>query len=79
MSEQVESEGKVRTWRYSRWSGAKATVVAHGIEFCPTHIVWLDRDGRVVLAERPEQVNELAEVGTLGSATRGVRPEEEAS
>ena len=63
-----------RTWRYGTWSGGKATVVAHGVEFTPTHVVWRDREGAVVLAERPEQVNELAQVGTLGSATRGVRP-----
>lgn len=62
------------TWRYSTWGGRNATVVAHSVEFTPTHVVWRDREGSVVLAERPENVNELAQVGTLGSATRGVRP-----
>lgn len=64
-----------RTWRYSTWGGAKVSVVAYSVEFTPTHVVWRDPDGAVVLAERPEHVNELAQVGALGSATRGVRPQ----
>ena len=63
-----------RTWRYRTWGGANATVVAYSVEFAPTHVVWRDAEGSVVLAERPENVNELAQVGTLGSATRGIRP-----
>lgn len=64
------------TWRYSTWSGSKATVVAETVEFAPHHVVWRDREGSIVLAEKVENVNELAQVGTLGSATRGVRPAE---
>lgn len=64
-----------RVWRYRSWSGANCTVVASTVEFTPTHVVFRDSEGSVVLAERPEQMNELAQVGTLGSATRGVRPE----
>ena len=66
-----------RTWRYSTWGGSKATVVAATVEFTPTHVVWRDSEGSVVLAERPENVSELSQVGTLGSSTRGVRPAEE--
>lgn len=66
-----------RTWRYRTWSGSKCTVVARTVEFTASHVVWRDGIGGVVLAERAEQVNELAEVGTLGSATRGVRPAED--
>lgn len=68
-----------RTWRYSTWGGGKATVVAATVEFTPTHVVWRDSEGSVVLAERPENVNELSQVGMLGSSTRGVRPPEERS
>lgn len=49
-----------RTWRYSTWGGSKATVVAATVEFTPTHVVWRDSEGSVVLAERPENVNELS-------------------
>ena len=63
------------TWRYSTWSGARATVVADRVEFHPAHVVFLDSEGSIVLAESNANVNELAQVGTLGSATRGVRPE----
>jgi hypothetical protein len=62
------------TWRYSTWGGTKATVVASTVEFTPTHVVFRDSEGAIVLAERAENVGELAQVGTLGSATRGVRP-----
>ena len=68
----------VTTWRYRTWGGKAATVVAHHVEFTGTHVVWRDSEGSVVLAERPENVNELAQVGTLGSSTRGVRPADEA-
>lgn len=68
------SAAEPRTWRYSSWGGRTATVVASTVEFTPTHVVWRDAKGSVVLAERPEQVNELAQVGTLGSSTRGTRP-----
>lgn len=63
-----------RTWRYRTWGGREATVVADSVEFAPAHVVWRDAEGAVVLAEKVENVNELAQVGTLGSATRGVRP-----
>jgi len=75
-AEPAESDAVM--WRYSAWSGSKATVVAATVEFTPTHVVWRDSEGSVVLAERPEQVNELAQVGTLGSSTRGTRPSEAA-
>ena len=64
-----------RTWRYATWSGAKATVIADSVEFTPAHVIWRDEEGAVVLAERVEHVNQLSQVGTLGSATRGVRPD----
>jgi hypothetical protein len=38
-------------------------------------VVFRDSEGAVVLAEDNANVRELAQVGTLGSATRGVRPE----
>lgn len=65
-----------RTWRYRTWSSKEQTVVAHSVEFAPGHVVWRDSEGAVVLAEANQNVNELAQVGTLGSATRGVRPDE---
>lgn len=65
------------TWRYRTWGGGTATVVADRVEFVNTHVVWRDSEGSVVLAERPENVSELAQVGTLGSSTRGVRPTKE--
>ena len=68
-----------RTWRYRTWGGSNATVVADRVEFRPGHVVFLDSEGSVVLAESNANVNELAQVGTLGSATRGVRPSEEVS
>lgn len=63
-----------RTWRYQTWGGSVSTVVGYGIAFEATHVVWRDAAGRVILAERPENVNQLAEVGNAGSSTRGVRP-----
>ena len=65
-----------RTWRYSTWSGSKATVVADRVEFHAAHVAFLDSEGSIVLAESNANVNELAQVGTLGSATRGTRPSE---
>lgn len=65
-----------QTWRYRTWGGTTATVVAATVDFAPHHVVWRDAEGAVVLAEKAEDVNELAQVGTLGSATRGVRPSE---
>lgn len=61
-------------WRYRTWAGREATVVAATVEFGPAHVVWRDTEGAIVLAEANQDVNELAQVGTLGSATRGVRP-----
>lgn len=62
------------TWRYYTESGGLATVVAETVEFTAHHVVWRDHEGAVVLAEKVENVNELAQIGTLGSVTRGVRP-----
>jgi hypothetical protein len=69
--------GEPFTWRYRTWSGSNATVVASTVEFAPEHVVWRDSEGAVVLAESNRNVNELAQVGTLGSATRGVRPRDD--
>ncbi len=65
-----------RTWRYRTWGGSPATVVADRVEFHPGHVAFFDSEGSIVLAESNASVNELSQVGTLGSATRGVRPAE---
>ena len=49
---------------YRRWSSGDRTVVAESVTFEPTgHVVFRDHLGRVVLAERQEQVNELKQTG----------------
>lgn len=65
-------------WRYTTRGGLAATVIASSVTFEVTHVVWRDQEGSVVLAERPENVNELVQVGTLGSSARGTRPAREA-
>lgn len=67
------SEPEDRVWRYRTWSGQECTVVGVFIRFESAHVVWTDREGFVILAEKVENVNELSEVGHGGSSTRGVR------
>lgn len=74
MSREEGSVSDLRTWRYRTWSGGNCTVVGSSIEFQPAHVVFRDKNGLVILAEKNENVKELSEIGTGGSATRGVRP-----
>lgn len=51
-----------KTFFYKRWSGAYQTVhEVASVEFGASHVVFRNDDGQIILAERVEQVNQLAE------------------
>ena len=70
-----------REWAYSTWSGSRVRVTANIVEFTPTHVVWRDGEGRVVLAEEARQVNTLTEVeiDRQASADRRLKTQEDRS
>lgn len=58
------------TYRYYSPGSLLQTVRAASVEFQPTHVVFRDLDGRVLLAEEATCVRRLTNVDAEGAADR---------
>lgn len=54
-----------RTYVFTRWSGHNETVTATSIEFAPSGALVFHHDGRLVLAVKPGDWNNVHEVGDV--------------